>query len=164
MAISIFHVDGRDLDSVFEPRQSGDPTPAATQFLNAGGSDLNALYAPLSVGSAASATQLYTAGGSDLNTVFAAAGTRRYVAGDRNLTCHANGSGSCTNSETYTAYPAGGSYTWSKLSGSGSLSGSGQSVTISYTAGNANTSGVFRCVINGTAVDFTVSFNHSNDL
>lgn len=68
---------GIDLDSIFDPWQSGTTKARATGILQAG-SDLNQRYAPLVYGSSATATGIKSKG-ADLNTLFAAFGTASYA-------------------------------------------------------------------------------------
>jgi len=67
---------GVDLDSIFDPWQSGTSKARSTGIAVAE-SDLNNRFAPLTYGSSAAATGIQSQG-ADLNTLFAAKGTAKY--------------------------------------------------------------------------------------
>lgn len=87
---TIYRIDGAglpvitDLDSIFEPRQAGDPTANATGFVTGDtGLDLNQRYLPITEGDAYSDNvDFKTPIGSDLRDVFAAIGTASAVTYD----------------------------------------------------------------------------------
>jgi len=82
---------GVDLDSIFEPWQSG-TSKARSTGIAVSGSDLNNRFAPLTYGSSAAATGIQSQG-ADLNTLFAAKGTANYPLpiGGANFIAHSSG-------------------------------------------------------------------------
>jgi len=82
---------GVDLDSIFDPWQSGTSKARSTGIAVAG-SDLNNRFAPLTYGSSAAATGI-SSEGADLNTLFAAKGTANYPLpiGGANFIAHSSG-------------------------------------------------------------------------
>jgi hypothetical protein len=76
-----FTVQGTDLDNIFEPRQSGDPTVNATGFVSGdNGLDLNQRYLPITEGEQiTSNTGFSNPIGSDFRLVFAALGSANSV-------------------------------------------------------------------------------------
>lgn len=67
--------NGVDIDTLLEPRTTGDPQAANTGYKVAGGADIATLFYPLANGGTAPSVTGFNVGGFDLSTIFAGIGT-----------------------------------------------------------------------------------------
>lgn len=73
--MSTYTADGIDLDTIFEPWQTGDPKLSADDLYGENGKSRRDVYAPLTMGAVCPANIKYEAGGQDFRDLFAAKGS-----------------------------------------------------------------------------------------
>lgn len=178
MTVEIYRdSNGSLFDDLFEPRQTGDPAVAATEFLDSAGADISTLYAPIAVGSGLGSNTGFVrqSDGLDMAAVFCSRGTRGGILSitlpaAKNATC-ASSSTSCTAQTTITAAGVGGTaphtYAWTVVSGTGIIVSGAASATVSV---SESTSGAVQTVYQCTVTDSvaatssgqcTVTFDYS---
>ncbi len=163
---------GTDLANVLAPRLSNWPQAAATGF-HYNGTDLNVTFAPASTGTAAGSIG-FRQSGTDVGPRFAAINSTQIVASASPFAISYSGalgySGATgtTNTTTVTAtkgYSAGYTYSWTNVSGSGTLHASGATAYVTAApAAGATISGALNCYVSdgNTYQNLSVSYSVQN--